>query len=77
MATCAAENCNATVDPERLMCLRHWRMVTDATQREVYATWRRVRREPQAYRDAREKAIDEVAQAEANRTNINQGKLDL
>jgi len=38
--TCHAINCKTPVPPERLMCYRHWRMVSLDTQRKVWATYR-------------------------------------
>ncbi|WP_085558237.1 hypothetical protein [Azospirillum agricola] len=54
------------------MCLRHWRLVSPATQAEVYRTWRAFSRNRRAvgdatwealraYRTARDKAINEAA----------------
>lgn len=77
MAECAATGCDKLLDPSKLMCLKHWRMVSDETQKAVYQTWHRVHREPDAYREARIKAIAEVDAAEADRNNPNQGALDL
>lgn len=57
---CAAPGCTVQMPHDKLMCLKHWRMVSPETQREVWATWRRVHRDPEAYRAAREKAIAEV-----------------
>lgn len=38
--TCHAIGCETPVPPERLMCLRHWRMVPRLLQRGVLATYR-------------------------------------
>jgi len=37
---CHARNCTTAVPPEKLMCLRHWRMVPKAIQREVWKHYR-------------------------------------
>lgn len=37
---CPVPGCTGHQQTGRLMCLRHWRMVSDATQKEVYRTWR-------------------------------------
>ena len=37
---CHAEGCDEKVPPERLMCLKHWRMVPRDMQREVWQTYR-------------------------------------
>lgn len=58
---CAAPNCDVRCDHDKLMCLPHWRLVSRETQREVWAAWRNVHRDPETYREAREKAIAEVA----------------
>lgn len=39
--TCHIPNCTATVPPERLMCVSHWRMVPKHLQREVWRHYRR------------------------------------
>lgn len=38
--TCHARHCKAHVPPERLMCLKHWRMVPPNLQRRVWATYK-------------------------------------
>jgi hypothetical protein len=38
--TCHARNCSAAVPPERLMCLKHWRMVPLVVQRAVWRHYR-------------------------------------
>lgn len=39
--TCHALGCRVAVPPRMLMCLTHWRMVPQALQRQVWATYRR------------------------------------
>jgi hypothetical protein len=57
---CPAEGCADHVPHDRLMCLKHWRMVPKPQQDAVWKTWRRVSRDPHAYRDAREEAVRAV-----------------
>lgn len=38
--TCHAIGCATEVPPERLMCLRHWRLVPRQIQKAVWATYR-------------------------------------
>ncbi|SMH62558.1 hypothetical protein [Azospirillum agricola] len=69
---CPVPSCAGSQKTGKLMCLSHWRLVSDATQKEVYRTWRafdRTRRAVgdatwealRAYRTARDKAIAEAA----------------
>lgn len=37
---CHARGCKVNVPPERLMCLRHWRLVPRTLQRAVWANYR-------------------------------------
>lgn len=37
---CHARGCKTPCVPERLMCLRHWRMVPKPIQTQVWATYR-------------------------------------
>ncbi len=37
---CPVPGCTGHSQTDRMMCLRHWRLVSDATQKEVYRTWR-------------------------------------
>ena len=39
-APCPVPGCTGHSLTDRMMCLRHWRMVSDATQKSVYRTWR-------------------------------------
>ncbi len=60
---CPVPDCSAQVNTSYLMCPAHWRLVSVATQRRVYRTfrdwWERgLAEEP--YRDAREAAIAEA-----------------
>lgn len=57
---CPVRGCQIDVANSKLMCARHWRMVSSGTQREVYAAYKE---EPRSRRHA-----DAMAQAvrEAN-----------
>lgn len=55
---CPAEGCTKEAKPGQLMCWPHWKGLPRVIQNAVNATWRNVRREPDAYRIAREKALD-------------------
>lgn len=81
---CPVPGCTAHQKPGKLMCLRHWRMVSAPTQAEVYRTWRAFSRAPasqhgetlrllQPYRAARDKAIGEAASEAA----LHDGNPDL
>jgi hypothetical protein len=49
---CAAVACPKQVPLNLLMCMAHWKLVPEPTKREVLATWRAVRRQPDAQRTA-------------------------
>lgn len=36
---CHADNCDVEIDPSRLACLKHWRMVPRALQKELWAEY--------------------------------------
>ncbi len=55
---CAVEGCNVKVAADRLMCRPHWLGLPMKLQRDVNGAWSRVRREPEAYREAREAAVE-------------------
>ena len=57
MHSCAAPACESQVPNDWLMCKRHWYKVPKDLRDEVWATWRNVKRDPESYRDARERAI--------------------
>lgn len=63
--TCHARGCPTAVRPTLLMCARHWRLVPNAIQQEVYATYRRGqcddRRPSLAWHEAASAAIGYVA----------------
>lgn len=69
--TCHAKGCNVKVDPSKLMCRRHWKLVPEPLRTAVWATYRRgqeidKRPSPQ-YLAAAQAAIDAVAEREARR----------
>lgn len=67
---CHAMGCKTPCPPRLLMCLRHWRLVAPATQREVYRTVRLRGRVVDAtwapWWRAAHRAIYEVARAEGH-----------
>jgi hypothetical protein len=70
MSECAADGCGKHVPKGMLMCKPHWFVVSKSTRDEVWLTWRVLEREKSpetiaAYREARDKAIDEVSLAQA------------
>ncbi|HEY9617697.1 MAG TPA: hypothetical protein V6C64_12685 [Microcoleaceae cyanobacterium] len=67
MHKCAAKDCPINVPPHLLMCLRHWTMVPQNIQTQVYQGWRRQQRSPkrvEQYWQARQSAIGAVRQQE-------------
>lgn len=65
---CHALRCHSPVDPARLMCLRHWRMVPRDLQRAVWAAYvpgQERRKDPsRAYLTAARAAIQAVSRKE-------------
>lgn len=69
---CHAHNCTTTVPRRLLMCPRHWRMVSYVTQQRVYRHYQTGQEEglktpTDAWHDAADQAIREVAQIELAR----------
>lgn len=68
---CHAEGCSVEVPPKMLMCLRHWRMVPQVVQREVwrhYVPGQEIRKDPtREYLAAMKNAIEAVADREGRR----------
>jgi len=68
---CHATGCREKVHPERLMCIRHWRLVPRALQDAVYRTYRRGQcydlQVSDEYLVAARHAVQAVEQAEARR----------
>jgi len=48
------------------MCWPHWRRVPKALNHAVFDTYRNIRNDPEAYREARAAAIDAVETKEAD-----------
>jgi len=68
---CHAKGCTAKVPPERLMCFRHWRMVPQDLQNEVYRHYRRGQcydlQVTGEYLQAAKRAVQAVEHAESRR----------
>jgi hypothetical protein len=54
---CAVETCTAPAKTGQLMCLPCWKATPRDLQRAVNATWRNIRKDSAAYREARDAAI--------------------
>lgn len=67
--TCHARECDRTVPPKMLMCLRHWRMVPRRLQTLIWARYvpgQEITKTPTAaYLEVMKQAIDAVADREA------------
>lgn len=65
---CHARGCKVAVEPSRLMCLAHWRMVPRELQQRVWATYvagqERTKSPSRAWLDAAKAAIQAVWQRE-------------
>lgn len=61
---CHARGCKETVAHEKLMCLRHWRMVPKPEADAVWHTYRTYGALTPPWLEATRAAIDAVAQAE-------------
>lgn len=61
---CAIPTCTAPAKDHQLMCWPHWRRVPKALNHAVFDTYRNMRRDPSAYRQARDAAIDAVVEKE-------------
>jgi hypothetical protein len=57
MGVCAALGCTVEVSSEHLMCIPHWRALPRAIRIAVNETWRNVGHDTEAYRSARDAAI--------------------
>jgi hypothetical protein len=62
---CPVPNCTALAKDQQLMCWPHWRRVPKALNHAVFDTFRNLRADPEAYRQARDAAIAAVAEKEA------------
>ncbi len=69
--TCHARNCEASVPPKMLMCLKHWRMVPRDLQKAVwreYVPGQEIRKDPTPeYMAVQAAAVDAVAAKEGDR----------
>jgi hypothetical protein len=54
---CPINGCTTPAKDGQLMCLKHWRRVPKALNHAVFATYRNLRNDPEAYRQARDEAI--------------------
>ena len=63
---CPINGCTAHAKPNQLMCWPHWKRVPRALNRAVFDTYANLRRDPAAYRQARDAAIAAVNAKEAD-----------
>jgi len=63
---CPVKGCTAHAKPQQLMCWPHWRRVPKALNHAVFDTYRNMRQDPEAYREARDAAIAAVEAKEAD-----------
>jgi len=61
---CAISGCEKPAKDGQLMCWPHWRRVPRALNHAVFDTYRNLRSDPQAYRQARDAAIAAVEEKE-------------
>lgn len=65
---CHATRCNVKVPPKMLMCLKHWKMVPRALQREVWAAYvpgQEIRKDPtDQYLEVQRRAVEAVERRE-------------
>lgn len=66
---CPVRGCARLAKPHQLMCWPHWRRVPKALNHAVFDTFRNLRSDPQAYREARDAAIAAVEAKEAGEHN--------
>ena len=62
---CPVKGCTAHTKPNQLMCWPHWRRVPKFLNHAVFDTYRNLRNDPDAYRQARDQAISAVEAKEA------------
>lgn len=63
---CPVKGCTAHAKPNQLMCWPHWRRVPKPLNHAVFDTYRNLRSDPAAYREARDAAIAAVEAKEAD-----------
>lgn len=68
---CAASGCGAIIESQEVFCHEHYAPLPREIKSELGETWRRARRDPEAYREARQAAIDWLSL----HFNPNQGRL--
>ena len=61
---CAISGCTRSAKDGQLMCWPHWRRVPRALNHAVFDTYRNLRSDPAAYRQARDAAIAAVEEKE-------------
>lgn len=57
MPKCAIDDCLEQITPDRLFCKAHWFATPKPIRAAVNRTWRDIAHDREAYREAREKAI--------------------
>jgi len=62
---CPVAGCERQAKPSQLMCWPHWRRVPKALNHAVFDTFRNLRNDLKAYREARDAAIAAVEAKEA------------
>lgn len=62
---CAIPGCERPAKDQQLMCWPHWRRVPRALNHAVFDTYRNIARDPAAYRQARDAAVNAVIAKEA------------
>ena len=62
---CPVKGCTAHAKPNQLMCWPHWKRVPKALNHAVFDTYRNLRNDVEAYRQARDAAIAAVEAKEA------------
>lgn len=56
--SCPVDGCDAAVKSGQLMCRGHWFSTPKPLQQAVNRTWRNFRKDPHAYREARDAALE-------------------
>ncbi len=62
---CPIKGCQRSAKDRQLMCWPHWKRVPRALNHAVFDTYRNLRSDPAAYRQARDAAIAAVEAKEA------------
>lgn len=69
---CPVKGCTSHAKPNQLMCRPHWRRVPKPLNHAVFDTYRNLRHDPAAYRQARDAAIAAVEAKEADECGARQ-----